>query len=236
MPQVRAHGRVVVAHLLACASLLIWSTSLASAQERRPWVDPAPTQAAPPTTPPASTEVVAPVPPAQPLAVLVDPTPSATRPTDAALEVKPKVARPNAPRRDAVQVRLRVASTQTRRTSTSSSPKVTQAPRIDRQAEPASQQRTRTATLRPLPSFNCSYAQTLVEQVICAEPGLAAKDLRMALLYEQRGGSRYRPVDAQQWRWLAGREACGRAPRAVIERCIAQSYDARIAELSGGRW
>jgi uncharacterized protein len=75
-----------------------------------------------------------------------------------------------------------------------------------------------------------------VEEVICAEPGLAAKDLRMALLYEQRGGSRYRPVDAQQWRWLAAREACGRAPRAMIERCIAQTYDARIAELSRRRW
>jgi uncharacterized protein len=42
-------------------------------------------------------------------------------------------------------------------------------------------------------------------------------------------------VDAQQWRWLAAREACGRAPRAMLERCIGQSYDARIAELSGGR-
>ena len=236
MPRVRAHGRAVVAHLLACASLLIWSTSLASAQERRPWVDPAPTQAAPPTTPPASTEVVAPVPPAQPLAVLVDPTPSATRPTDAALEVRPKVARPNAPRRHAVQVRPSAASTQTRRTPKIPSPEVAQAPRMDQQAEPIRQQRQRIGALRPLPSFNCSYAQTLVEQVICAEPGLAAKDLRMALLYEQRGGSRYRPVDAQQWRWLAAREACGRASRAMIERCIAQSYDAHIAELSGGRW
>jgi uncharacterized protein len=71
-----------------------------------------------------------------------------------------------------------------------------------------------------------------VEQVICTDPVLAAKDLRMALLYEQAGGSRYRPVDERQWRWLAAREACGRAPRAVLERCIARTYDTRIAELS----
>jgi uncharacterized protein len=74
-----------------------------------------------------------------------------------------------------------------------------------------------------------------VEQAICADPILAAKDMRMALLYEQGGGSRYRPVDEQQWRWLAAREACGRGPRAALEQCIARTYDARIAELSGAR-
>jgi hypothetical protein len=232
MPQDRAHSRSLVARLFACASLLIGSVPLSSAQERRPWVDPAPTQAAPPTVPQASTEAASLTPPAQPLDAHVDPTPSATRPTVAAPQATPKVARPDTPRREVGQVRRNATSTQTRRTSAISSPEVTQAPRTIRPAEPHQQQRARTAALQPRPSFNCSYAQTLVEQVICAKPGLAAKDLRMALLYEQRGGSRYRPVDAQQWRWLAAREACGRAPRATLERCIAQTYDARIAELS----
>jgi hypothetical protein len=236
MPQVRVHGRANIAHLLACASFLFWSAPTALAQDRRPWVDPAPTQVAPPSEPQANSEPSSPTPPARLPDAQVDTPPSATRPAVTTPQVSPKVARPNTPRQAAVQVRPSAASTQTRRTSTSSSPKVTQAPRIDRQAEPVRQQQTRTAALRSLPSFNCSYAQTVVEQVICAEPGLAAKDLRMALLYEQRGGSRYRPVDAQQWRWLAAREACGRAPRAMLERCIAQTYDARIAELSGGRW
>ncbi len=100
-----------------------------------------------------------------------------------------------------------------------------------RRAEPLREERPRVVA-QPRPSFDCSYAQTPVEHVICADPVLAAKDMRMALLYEQAGGSRYRPVDERQWRWLAAREACGRSPRAVLERCIARTYDARIAELS----
>jgi hypothetical protein len=80
------------------------------------------------------------------------------------------------------------------------------------------------------PSFNCRSARTSVERAICADPALAAKDRRMASLYEQAGGSRKGPVDRPQWRWLAVRNACGRAP--ALQACIDQVYDARIAELS----
>lgn len=82
----------------------------------------------------------------------------------------------------------------------------------------------------PRPSFNCRSARTSVERAICADPALAAKDRRMASLYEQAGGSRKGPVDRPQWRWLAARNACGRAPG--LQACIDQVYDARIAELS----
>jgi uncharacterized protein len=83
----------------------------------------------------------------------------------------------------------------------------------------------------PLPSFNCRYARSSVERAICADPVLAAKDRRMALLYEQAGGSRHGPVDITQFRWLSARNACARAR--AIEACVDRIYDARIAELSG---
>ena len=82
------------------------------------------------------------------------------------------------------------------------------------------------------PSFNCRSAKTAVERTICADPMLAAKDGRMALLYEQAGGSRYRPVDPAQWSWLAARNRCGRVRGPALKSCIHRAYDARIAELS----
>jgi uncharacterized protein len=82
------------------------------------------------------------------------------------------------------------------------------------------------------PSFNCRYAKTAVERTICADPMLAAKDGRMALLYEQAGGSRYRPVDPSQWSWLAARNRCGRVRGPALKSCIHRAYDDRIAELS----
>jgi hypothetical protein len=84
----------------------------------------------------------------------------------------------------------------------------------------------------PRPSFNCRYAKIAVEHAICADPVLAAKDRRMALLYEQAGGSRYRPVDPSQWSWLAARNRCGRARGPALEGCLHRAYDDRMAELS----
>jgi uncharacterized protein len=83
------------------------------------------------------------------------------------------------------------------------------------------------------PSFNCRYARTAVEHAICGDPALAAKDRHLALLYEQAGGSRFRPVDPTQWGWLAARNGCARAPRPALDACVHHAYDARIAELSG---
>jgi len=86
--------------------------------------------------------------------------------------------------------------------------------------------------LIPRPSFNCRYAKTAVERAICADPVLAAKDRRMALLYEQAGGSRYRPVDPSQWSWLAARNRCGSARGPALEGCLHAAYNDRMAELA----
>jgi uncharacterized protein len=84
--------------------------------------------------------------------------------------------------------------------------------------------------MRSHPSFNCRNARTSVERAICSNPELAAKDRRMATLYEQAGGSRKGPVDRVQWRWLAERNACARSR--ALQDCIDDVYDERIAELS----
>jgi hypothetical protein len=81
------------------------------------------------------------------------------------------------------------------------------------------------------PSFSCRAARTQVERAICADPVLAAKDQRMAILYEQAGGSRRGPVDPTQWRWLAARNGCARLTSSILRSCINSIYDARIAEL-----
>ena len=84
----------------------------------------------------------------------------------------------------------------------------------------------------PRPSFSCRYAKSSVEHAICADPVLAAKDRRMALLYERAGGSRYGPVDPSQWGWVAARNRCGRVHDEALERCLHRAYDDRVAELS----
>jgi len=88
---------------------------------------------------------------------------------------------------------------------------------------------------RANPSFDCGSASTSVERAICADPRLADKDRRMALLYEAAGGSRHGPVDPSQWRWLAARNACAGASGGALRACIGRAYDARIADLSGAR-
>jgi len=89
-----------------------------------------------------------------------------------------------------------------------------------------------TVSANSRPSFNCRSAKTAVERTICADPVLATKDRRMALLYEQAGGSRYKPVDPSQWGWLAARNRCGRVRGPALKSCVDRAYDDRIAELS----
>jgi uncharacterized protein len=83
------------------------------------------------------------------------------------------------------------------------------------------------------PSFNCRYARAPVEQAICSDPALAAKDRRMARLYERAGGSRFGPVEPTQSAWLAARDGCARVAGPALHACIHDAYDARIAELGG---
>lgn len=94
--------------------------------------------------------------------------------------------------------------------------------------------RTLPPTAAPVsPSFNCRYARTAVEQAICSDPALAAKDRRMARLYERPGGSRFGPVEPSQTAWLSAPDACARVAGPALHACIHEAYDARIAELGG---
>jgi uncharacterized protein len=79
-------------------------------------------------------------------------------------------------------------------------------------------------------SFNCRYARSPDEVMICQSPQLAALDERMSGLYFRLrnslvGRERAR-LEADQAAWLGSRQACGRDAG-----CIAASYRQRIAEL-----
>jgi len=79
------------------------------------------------------------------------------------------------------------------------------------------------------PSFNCGYARTRSERLVCSHAGLAARDRQMAALYysvmaNADVGTRAhlrRSRDA----FLARRERCG------SEECVMSIYDARIQEI-----
>jgi len=213
----RARARLAVAAVLACFAV----PALGQGQ----WIDPPARDAA---TPPVRTIVPLP-PPAPPAAAAPAPAPMpAPAPTTAAQEPTPAPA-----------VRPREARDPKRRPGVQSArtapvEREVPAPSPPRQAEPRVVEEPRAVRgPTPVPSFNCRYARSSVERAICADPVLAAKDRRMALLYEQAGGSRFGPVDPTQYRWLAARNACGRAR--ALEACIDRVYDARIAELSGVR-
>jgi hypothetical protein len=102
------------------------------------------------------------------------------------------------------------------------------------QATPAPKPKVERASPPPLrvtarPSFNCRYARTSTERMVCGSPVLAAKDREMAslfyaLLADADPGTRAhlrRSRDA----FLSSRERCG------SEDCVAAAYTARVAEL-----
>ncbi len=84
------------------------------------------------------------------------------------------------------------------------------------------------------PSFDCAKARTFVERTICADAGLAAKDVKLNELYRTRfnGAKGYgMPEQAEglkqsQRAWLAQRNRCTTA------ECVHASYDERLRQLS----
>ena len=87
------------------------------------------------------------------------------------------------------------------------------------------------------PSFNCANARTGGEKAVCADPGLASLDRRMASEFN----SAMSDADAGQRallqrtrsRFLSYRDHCG------SDACIAESYRGRIREIRdimAGRW
>jgi uncharacterized protein YecT (DUF1311 family) len=79
------------------------------------------------------------------------------------------------------------------------------------------------------PSFDCRYAKTSTEKMVCASPSLAAHDRRMASVYyavmaEADSATRSHLRRSRDY-FLVRRERCG------TEACIAAAYIARIAEI-----
>ncbi len=244
----RSYARFAVTRLLACASsFFALAAPTVLAQDQRPWVDPPTSSPDSPPEPARSAD-----PPANPPAGATEagpamtPSASATRPRPKPEPVQsarvPTAALPKSPSRASrpkavTRIETRAPVMPSPRAASATQPQPAPVVRVIRRADATPrEQRARIPVARSLPSFNCQYAGTLVEHVICADPILAAKDRRMALLYEQSGGSRQGPVDEQQWRWLAARNACIRAPPRALQACIGHVYDVRIAELSSARW
>ncbi len=232
MSLARSHVRFALVHRLVWASLLTWVAPAALAQDKRPWIDPPASQAASPTEPTVSGE---PSPPSGSAAPSSGPRADPVRPPQvpppAASEGSSRASRPS----QATRIETPAPPSRSSRTSPASVSPAAPVPRVIRRVDVPREQRPRIPVARAVPSFDCRYARTSVERAICADPILASKDRQMALLYEQQGGSRHGPVDEWQWRWLAARNACVRAPSGALESCIGRAYDTRIAELSGAR-
>jgi uncharacterized protein len=88
---------------------------------------------------------------------------------------------------------------------------------------------------RVAPSFECRPGQGAIEQAICADDALAAKDRKMSDLYD---GLRKRLPDTArknlleaQLAWKRERAQC----REPMNACLAVLYDKRIRELEGAR-
>lgn len=79
------------------------------------------------------------------------------------------------------------------------------------------------------PSFNCNYARTRSERLVCGSGTLAAKDRQMAAIYYAAMANADVGTRAHLRRsrdaFLARRERCG------SEDCILSIYDARISEI-----
>lgn len=80
------------------------------------------------------------------------------------------------------------------------------------------------------PSFNCRYAKTPDEVVICQNPTLSEMDVKLAKLYFGyrnliSGLARHR-LELDQATWLQSRMSCGRDVR-----CVAKAYKERVDYL-----
>jgi hypothetical protein len=120
--------------------------------------------------------------------------------------------------------------------TTSAAARVAEAPAAERKAvaarvEPAPAWRTAEPRRpgRGRPSFDCRFARTKSQRMICADERLAAYDRVMAPLYEDavdRTNRRtQRRLQASQSRFEAARDRCG-GPA-----CIAKAYQERMNEI-----
>ena len=96
-------------------------------------------------------------------------------------------------------------------------------------APPPATAEPREARTAASPSFNCNYARTRSERMVCGSNALAAKDRQMAALYYSVMANADVGTRAHMRRsrdaFLARRERCG------SEDCVIGIYDARIREI-----
>jgi uncharacterized protein YecT (DUF1311 family) len=78
-------------------------------------------------------------------------------------------------------------------------------------------------------SFDCTTARPGAEQMVCADPQLAADDRQMARVYGRavRSGMNPAMLSREQQDWVAIREDAAHRSR----QAVAQAYDQRIREL-----
>jgi uncharacterized protein YecT (DUF1311 family) len=140
------------------------------------------------------------------------------KPLPRIVAVAPRSGTPDAPAGVAVAL-PEPARRQPEKTPAAPQPSRAEAEAAERPAEPGSAS----------PSFNCRYAKTGTEKMICGSAKLAARDRQMASVYyaamaNADGATRIhlrRSRDA----FLARRERCGN------ETCVIAAYDARVAEI-----
>lgn len=79
------------------------------------------------------------------------------------------------------------------------------------------------------PSFNCRYAKTATEKMVCGSPLLAARDRQMASVYyavmANADADTRNHLRRSRDSFLVRRERCG------SEACVTAAYTARIAEI-----
>ena len=108
-----------------------------------------------------------------------------------------------------------------------SAPKAPAAPRPAPAPRAEPREPVRTATARP--SFDCRYARTRGEKMVCSSDRLAAKDRAMSSLFysalaDADRGTRI-TLRRTRDRFLAYRDRCGN------EGCVAEAYDGRMDEI-----
>ena len=103
------------------------------------------------------------------------------------------------------------------------------APAPERSASSGAEARPAQARNAASPSFNCNYARTRSERMVCSNGTLAAKDRQMAALYYSTMANADVGTRAHLRRsrdaFLVRRERCG------SEDCVLSIYDARIQEI-----
>lgn len=88
---------------------------------------------------------------------------------------------------------------------------------------------SRAAAASSPPSFNCRSARSRSERMVCASDRLASLDRAMSSLFystmSDAGGATRADLRRSRDRFLAWRDRC------ADERCVAQAYDDRMAEI-----